>query len=538
MFPALSASGRTSGTASVTAMSCFETSSEMSEMGLLELPKTWLLDLVQHVASGPDGLASAAALSQTCKPIHDLSESSAVTYRNVFVNNTIDSSEHPAWKWLAKRRGRVSGLVLKVVVSSCGDEVVYNLGGQQGEQPADWEGAWQSLAAVQDLQLTLSFGSLGLAEPDACQWLKQHSYLLVNFSTRVLVDSEELTLNSLSEALAPCKALDLNLTHGSLDDIDISSLVAVNSCLVKLKMDGYFVDNAGFANMRGVTTIACLTKLTWLTLMSYSCTSEELWPSLAALSSLKDLQLSVIAYGDPSPLSALTGLTSLYIDSTDRVVNELNSSFSSLQPLSTMQQLVTLYLISAACSATSLHGLAGLSSLRSVDIHHAVDLLSVEGLPGGVEDLSLSGLRAVENMAGLENLSSLRDLRTDWCGDASLQRLSGLSNLSRLKISGAPGEGSVSLSCLEGIEGLGNCLKSLELSFCTSLCSLSGIEGLSALEHLILEHCGVTSLQPLAGLVAPGLKSILIQGYSGVQGEHLDFPPHIAAVVSINPDLW
>jgi len=151
-----------------------------------------------------------------------------------------------------------------------------------------------------------------------------------------MVDSQELTLESLSEALAPCKALELRIAHPSITDLDVSSLVAVNSCLVTLDSNG------SFADLRGVATLACLTKLTGLTLDNYSCTVEEPWPALAALSNLKDLQLKVYAFGDPSPLSALTGLTSLYISSHNVVDNALVSSLSSLQPLSTLQQLVRL----------------------------------------------------------------------------------------------------------------------------------------------------------------------------------------------------
>ena len=451
-----------------------------------------------------------------------------MTYRNIHVHNTIRSPDHAAWKWLAKRHGRVAGLVLKVLVSS-GAELVYDQGEQQGGQPAGWEGPWQSLATVQDLQLTLWIGRLDLPEPNACQWLTQHSHLLADFSTSAMVDLQELTLESLSGALAPCKALELRISHPSIIELDVSSLGAVNSCLVTLDSKG------SFADLRGVATFACLTKLTGLTLENYSCTVEDPWPALAALSSLKDLRLTVYAFDDPSPLSALTCLTSLYICSHSIDDGELVSSFSSLQPLSTMQQLVRLELVSA-CTATSLNGLAGLSNLRSVRIFQARALLSLEGLPGGLEDLVLTDLDSVEAMAGLENLSSLRDLSISWCGDASLQRLSGLSNLSSLRIldEGAwTSQSTGSLSSLEGIEGLGNCLKSLQLHFCRSLRSLSGIQGLTAIEDIYLNSCGVTSLHALAGLVAPGLKEIYITGSSGLEEEHLGLPPEIAAFVSI-----
>ena len=524
----------------MTTMSGSETSLELLALGLLDLPQTWLVDLIQHVASGPDGLSSAAALSQTCKPFYDLSESYAVTYRNVYVNNTIISPNHAAWKWLAKRRGCVSGLVLKVLVDS-GEELVYYRGEQQEGQAAGWEGPWQSLATVQDLQLALRIDDFGLVEPeDACQWLKQHSHLLANFSTDVTVDSEQHTLQSLCEALAPCKALELGIFHPSLTVFDISSLVALSSCLVKLEMNGDspFVpfDALDLSDLRGVTTATCLTKLTGLALHYYSLTPEDPWPTLAALSSLKELQLTVHAYGDPSPLSALTGLTSLSISGyyiEDEVEDELLSSFSSLQPLSTMQQLVKLDLVNRGFSATSLHGLAGLSNLRSVMIYQTAKLRSLEGLPGGVETLYLSSLEAVENMAGLENLSSLRNGRIDWHGDASLQRLSSLNYLSSLQIFDRPRD-TGSLSCLEGIEGVGKCLKVLELHDCMSLHSLSGIEGLTTLEDLKLICCGVTNLQPLAGMAAPGLKRVYIWYSRGLKEKPLVLPPHIEAVLSIS----
>ena len=483
---------------------------ELPAVGLLDLPKPWLVDLVQHVASGPDGLASAATLSQTCKLVYKLSESSAVTYRNIYVRNTIVTPNHPVWMWLAKRRGRVAGLFMKVLVNR-GEELVYGQGEQHGEQPAAWEGPWQSLATVQDLQLALCIGSLDSAQPHTCQWLDQHSHFLANFSAHVSVDSEQLTLQSLSEALAPCKSLDLDISHPSPTNIDISRLIAVKSSLVKLKLDSWW-DPQGFAvpELSGITNFACLTKLTGLTIDRYNLASEEPWPALAALSSLKDLQLMIDSPGDPSALSALTGLTLLKIGGWNP-----RFSFSSLQPLSTMQQLASLALDQVACSATSLHGLSGLSDLVKVDVI-APKLVSLEGLPGGVETLSLSGA-TLEDMAGLETLSYLRDLSIGWCGDVSLQRLSGLSNLSALEIR-HEGPGS-SLSSLQGIKGLGNCLKSLWLDSCLSLRSLSGIEALTSLEEVLVWGCGVTSLEPIKDLAAARLESIGIRNCGALEGQ-------------------
>ena len=94
--------------------------------------------------------------------------------------------------------------------------------------------------------------------------------------------------------------------------------------------------------------------------------------------------------------------------------------------------------------------------------------------------------------------------------------------------------GSGSLSSLEGIEGLGNCLKSLGLEFCMSLRSLSGIEGLTAIENLELYRCGVTSLQPVKALVTPGLKRVLITSCSEIAVEEKQLGlPHIAATAVV-----
>ena len=85
---------------------------------LLELPGTWLVHLVQHVASGPGGLASAAALSQACKSFYALSESSAVTYRNLQLEKPVSSLDHPFFRWLTKRRNRVDGLTAELTVGN------------------------------------------------------------------------------------------------------------------------------------------------------------------------------------------------------------------------------------------------------------------------------------------------------------------------------------------------------------------------------------------------------------------------------------
>ena len=325
--------------------------------------------------------------------------------------------------------------------------------------------------------------------------VEQHCHLPAYFSVCM---SPALTLQSLSEALAPSKSLDLTVGHDpsrypSHRIVDTSSLVAVQSSLVKLSMQ--CISLVDLAVLSGVTTFARLTKLTGLTLSKYDFSSEEPWPALAALTSLKDLQLVVAAHGDPSLLSALTSLTSLYISSGRSQQAGDNAPpfrFSSLRPLSTMQQLVK---------------------------------LKMDG----------TGIAAIRKMAGLESLSSLQDLNMYWHGDASLRRLSGLSSLSCLRICDmGASRSSYSLARLKGIQGFSNCLKSLTLIRCMALRSLSGIESLTGLQNLGFESCGVTSLQPLLGLLAPGLKSVRILWCPKIPVEEKQLVfPHIAATAVV-----
>ena len=85
-----------------------------SPTNILELPSTWLAHLAQHIASGTGGLASAAALSQTCKHFYALSHSPAVVYRNILVDNRLHNLGHPFFRWLQKRQGRVAGLTAEL----------------------------------------------------------------------------------------------------------------------------------------------------------------------------------------------------------------------------------------------------------------------------------------------------------------------------------------------------------------------------------------------------------------------------------------
>jgi hypothetical protein len=172
------------------------------------------------------------------------------------------------------------------------------------------------------------------------------------------------------------------------------------------------------------------------------------------------------AIGDPSPLSALTRLSSLCLDSRGFDTDPI--SLSSLQPLSTLQQLQNLQL-SLECCGTSLQGLAGLGKLERL-VLHVEGLRSLEGIASSVSELSIQGPFDLVSLAGIDSCSSMKSLTLTACGVSSLQPLRNVSSLESLQISHAR------VSSLEGLCGIS--LQSLELSGCCSLTHLSGIERL------------------------------------------------------------
>ena len=241
--------------------------------------------------------------------------------------------------------------------------------------------------------------------------------------------------------------------------------------------------------------------------------AEEPWSHLVGLTNLKQLTLRVAASGDPSPMSALTGLSSLELCSRNRAVLDgwFNPcTFSSLQALSTLQQLKELVLEDKACSATSLHGLAELSRLAKLTLA-APMLKSLEGVSTGLTYLVIRDASELDSLAGIEQLQGLQDLCLTRPGVSSLHGLAALGNLRELCIGGT-------FASLAGLEGsLCTSLRTLTLESCWQLRHLSGLEGLNALEGLMMIGCGVTSLQ-LAG----GLKALLVMECRVVQEEVLE----------------
>ena len=462
---------------------------------VVALPNTFLADLVQYVASGPGGLASAAALSQTCKSFQALSDSPAVTYRDIMVARPIRSPAHKFWRWLARRKGRVAGLKLQIQLGTTG----YHDSGAYGVYMLAWQSPQQALRVVPDLYLTVKQQRLmrDSDHPFVSKWLRPFSSMINHLSARVY-KPDGLRLRDICEAAVPCRSLSLTVQcHLQHPALNLNQLAPVACSLVQLSFTSPFT---GRARLSHLSTFFSLSHLTKLCINNADLTAEDPWISMAVLGNLKQLSLEIAASGDPGPLSALTSLSLLHLrnlreSEEDPIFPRFSFSFSSLQPLSTLQQLEVLELQQHSCSATSLKGLCGLSRLTKLVIGDAVDLVSLDGVSTALSYLSCRNLPGLECLAGVEVLGLLQDLKLSSCSITSLQPLSCLGSLTKLQVF------NCRLSSLEGLGGvLSRSLVTLMVARCENLFELSGVEQLQALQELQVQDCGVTSLQPLAEL--------------------------------------
>jgi hypothetical protein len=484
--------------------------SEHDTSQLLELPSAFLALLIQHTASGPGGLASAAALSQTCKSLHGLSEAAVVTYSNIHVPGTIRSSAHQVWQWLAKRMGRIAGLRLQLCME------IEEYEGVDNDELLEWTQSLQALSGIPDVQLRVKWEGNMFYQNHLClnRWLRQHGQTISHLTVQFEISDDRLNLRDFAEAAASCKSVDLSVLHDEEEATDLAELAPLAGSLERLicKCGPY----DGF--LSGFGALSSLRQLTCLHLCHEDLTREQPWDHLAHLTSLEELYVDVSASGDPSPLLALTRLSSLYVDSRDGG-HDNPSSFSSLQPLSAFQQLQRLHLGHHACTATSLQGLAVLRHLHWLELKCITGRLqSLEGIGSGVTKLLLNQVSDIGSLAGIEACSNMKDLTLRNLDVSSLQPLESLSSMESLDTC------NCCLKSLESLSGMPTTsLTSLDLSHCGSLIHLSGVEQLTALRRLYLGGCGVTSLQPLSQL-GEGLQHLSVIECSSVQEVVLELP--------------
>jgi hypothetical protein len=348
------------------------------------------------------------------------------------------------------------------------------------------------------------------------QWLQQHGQLVSHLTVEVLVSKDRLNLKDFSKAAAPCASIDLTVRHSEFLVVDLAELQPVAGSLQCLNLPSR---DESCGRVRGVSAFSSMSRLTVLQLEYEEFENEEPWGMLAKLTSLQKLSLVVRAGGDPSPLSALTGLTYLKLESIFHEFDRLVPfTFSSLQPLSTLQHLEVLDLRSHACAATSLQGLAGLSYLKVLNL--SLDdiggwLTNLEGISAVLKEFLLENARYSVSLAGIEACTCLEKLSLIYCDVSSLQPVQSLSSLKELVV--YDGE----LTSLESLKSMS--LQSLRLTSCYSLTLMSGVEHLPALKSLRVMGCGVTSLQPLSEL-GKELQMLEVYDCRHVQEEVLELP--------------
>jgi hypothetical protein len=386
----------------------------------------------------------------------------------------------------------------------------------------------ETLSGIPGVQLTvgwLNHASI-FDHPCKIQWIKQHGQSIIHLNVELYNKScERLKLRDFSEAAAPVRSIDLKIRHSYGSVLELSDLDTVAGSLHQLSCTA---EPQPRAKLKGARALMNMSQRTSLLLAREDFGNEEPWSMLAKVTSLQRLSLSVFCSGDPSPVSALTGLTYLELYSCMRGAPGPDPfSFSSLQPLSTLQQLEVLYLGHYACAATSLEGLAELSNLKDLkidfddpfmDFGHR--LTSLEGISPGLKELHLGGF---DSLAGVEGCTCIEKLYLDGCAIPSLQPLKVLSSLRELEVYGE-------VTSLQSLES--SSLQSLRLSWCDSLSHLSGVDNLSALTSFDMSWCAVTSLQPLCQLGSKLLK-LRVFACDRVQEETLELP-HVQPTADVN----
>ena len=205
-----------------------------SSADILELPSTWLARLVRHVASGAGGLASAAALSETCKSFYALSESPAVAYRNLHVDKPITSLKHPFFRWLAKRHSRISGLTAELGLRNTLLERV--LPRVEGAKPELEQ--LQVMFGIPRLHLSLRYYLVAPASDDRfiTKVLRPYGHLIDHLSSTILFEREGLTLQAFCRAAAACSRLELKAGYCPDEPVNMGVLNLVAGSLVRLHL--------------------------------------------------------------------------------------------------------------------------------------------------------------------------------------------------------------------------------------------------------------------------------------------------------------
>jgi hypothetical protein len=234
---------------------------------LFELPPALLAILFQHVASGPGGLASAAALGRTCKYLHSLAKDPAVAYSDLLFEADISSPDHPFWQWLAKRSGRITGLGVKLRL-----EANERGATEDTDQLSVWVQPLQTLCGIPGVQLRVAWvGSIEYIHHSCiAQWMRQHGHLISHLTVEVDISNDWQMLREFAEAAAACRSIDVTVRHDWEDEVDLSDLDPLAGSLQSLRCDCW-------GTIAGTSALSSMSQLTALCLDHDHFTHEEPW---------------------------------------------------------------------------------------------------------------------------------------------------------------------------------------------------------------------------------------------------------------------
>ena len=192
-------------------------------------------------------------------------------------------------------------------------------------------------------------------------------------------------------------------------------------------------------------------------------------------------------------------------DSKIKVDTDENRYIERLNPfLGAFRRLNPRIIYLSGCSVLqNMDGLQSLSSLQSLSLMMCNNLQNLDGLKGltSLVSLDLRGCGSLQNVDGLRDLTSLHTLNLGSCD--TLQNVDGLKGLTSLVSLDL--RGCVLLQDISILQSLAK-LEILDLSSCSSLQNVDGLQGLSSLKSLDLSSC--SSLQNVDGL--RGLTSLEI----------------------------
>ena len=546
-------------------------------MPLWQLPKAWLLNFYGKASSGPEGLATAAALEQTCKAM-----STDVIYRNLHIDQLIDSTDHSVWDWLAKREGKISGLKLTVAPYFVPvDEDQEDMGVEELKRQA-WERPLQILSAIPGLQLTVQIDQLiESTDHPVWDWLAQREGKISGLTLTVapytvpddlyeeVVYVDELRHQAWERPLQILSAIPgLQLTVQTPTPLDrehpfVTLWLMEHSHLIGV-LTGFLFwapSRPDLLSLEDFCSVAGQCSLIKLRLRH----GDRILPlNLSSLTSLSNslveltVNAEVFSRQPPCRLEAVSALRSLSrLTGLGLISYDLRDEGQWMEDVAALSNLRALSLLVAAAddappvteTFTALTKLElgnygdchyGVSSLQPLSALQQLEVLGVRYDACG----SRVGLRSLEGLTALRALRELNLRRADFCvslegvaapaavpmddGAVTAVSSSGSSGtgltagavvpLEKLCVVGCP------LTSLRPLTSLSSTLKNLSVTHCSRLSSLAGLEHLTALEDLEVESCHeLTSLRPLENLRGC-VRKLTVKDCDRVRGGRLVLP--------------